>query len=134
MDFGSTLKHLAPFAIPLLALCIPIIAILMRAKERMRRNQNLHETIRHLSEKGTPIPEELLKAAVTDNTPQPKISTSTSQMRSGVLNICIGIGLMVFLYAVGPEAEWVWAVGTIPFIIGVGFLIIWRIELQKKSS
>ena len=55
-------------------------------------------------------------------------------MRSGVLNICIGIGLMVFLYAVGPEAEWVWAVGTIPFIIGVGFLIIWRIELQKKPS
>lgn len=134
MDFGSTLKHLAPFAIPLLALCIPIIAILMRAKERMRRNQNLHETIRQLSEKGMPIPEELLKAAVTDNTPQPRISSSTSQMRSGVINICIGIGLMVFFIAVRPEAEWVWAIGTIPFIIGVGFLIIWRIEMQKKPT
>jgi hypothetical protein len=134
MDFGSTLKHLAPFVIPIVALLIPIIAILMRAKERMLRNQNLHETIRQISEKGLPIPEELLKAAVSDPSDQPKVSSTTSQLRSGVINICIGLGLMVFLFAVSPTAEWIWAIGAIPFIIGIGFLIIWRIELQKKPS
>jgi hypothetical protein len=76
----------------------------------------------------------LLKAAVADTSDQPKVSSTTSQMRSGVINICIGLGLMVFLYALSPTAEWMWAIGVIPFIIGIGFLIIWRIELQKKPS
>lgn len=38
MDFGTTLQHLAPFAIPLLALCIPIIAIIMGGIVRIKRH------------------------------------------------------------------------------------------------
>jgi hypothetical protein len=36
MDFGTTLKHLAPFAIPLLALCIPILALLIAGIVRIK--------------------------------------------------------------------------------------------------
>ena len=59
MDFGTTLKHLAPFAVPLMALLIPIIAIIMNGLVRIKRNRYLHETIRLMTEKGLPIPPEL---------------------------------------------------------------------------
>ncbi len=70
MDFGTTHNHIAPFAIPLLALCIPIIHILMGGVVRIRRYQQLHETIRRMTEKGLPIPEELIKAVVSGNESQ----------------------------------------------------------------
>ena len=132
MDFGTTLKHIAPFAIPLLALCIPIIHILMGGVVRIRRHQQLHETIRHMTEKGLPIPEELIKAVVSGNESQPKTWSPTSQLRSGIINISIGLGLMVLLLAANPSEELWWGVGAVPFIIGLGFLVIWRIESKKS--
>jgi hypothetical protein len=118
MDFGTTLKHLAPFAVPLLALCIPIFAIVMRSLERMRRNNNLHATLRHLSERGTPIPPELLEAATRDQTHSQKPWTAASQLRAGIINVAIGLGL----------------IGAIPTMIGLGFLLIWRIETRQQRS
>jgi len=132
MDFGTTLKHLAPFAIPLLALCIPIIHILMGGVVRIRRHQQLHETIRHMVEKGLPVPEELINAVVSGNVSSPKTWSPTSQLRSGIINIFIGLGLMVLLFTAGPT-EWLWwGIGALPFIIGIGFLVIWRIESKKS--
>ena len=56
MDFGTTLKHLAPFAIPILALFIPIVAIIMAGLVRIKRNRLMHDTVRLMTEKGPPIP------------------------------------------------------------------------------
>jgi hypothetical protein len=134
MDFGTTLKHLAPFAVPLMALLIPIVAIIMRALVRIKRNQYLHETIRLMTEKGLPIPPELISAVVGDPQQQPKTWSPTAQLRSGIINIAIGLGLMLLFQEMHPEENWLWAIGMIPFMIGVGFLLIWWIESRKKSA
>lgn len=134
MDFGTTLKHLAPFAVPLMALLIPIVAIIMRGLVRIKRNLYLHETIRLMTEKGLPIPPELISAVVGDPQQQPKTWSPTAQLRSGIINIAIGLGLMLLFQEMHPEENWLWAIGMIPFMIGVGFLLIWWIESRKKSA
>jgi len=134
MDFGTTLKHLAPFAVPLMALLIPIIAIIMSGLVRIKRNRYLHETIRLMTEKGLPIPPELISAVVGDSRQQPKTWSPAAQLRSGIINIAIGLGLMLLFQEMHPEENWLWAVGMIPFMIGVGFLLIWWIESRKKSA
>ena len=134
MDFGTTLKHLAPFAVPLMALMIPIIAIIMSGLVRIKRNRYLHETIRLMTEKGLPIPPELISAVVGDSRQQPKTWSPAAQLRSGIINIAIGLGLMLLFQEMHPEENWLWAVGMIPFMTGVGFLLIWWIESRKKSA
>ena len=101
---------------------------------RIKRNQYLHETIRLMTEKGLPIPPELISAAVGDPQQQPKTWSPTAQLRSGIINIAIGLGLMLLFQEMHPEENWLWAIGMIPFMIGVGFLLIWWIESRKKSA
>jgi hypothetical protein len=74
-----------------------------------------------MTEKGLPIPDELIKAVVSGNLSQPKTWSPNSQLRSGIINISIGLGLMVLLLAVDPSEELWWGVGAVPFIIGLGF-------------
>jgi hypothetical protein len=134
MDFGTTLKHLAPFAVPLLALCIPIIALIVRGIERMKRIRHLHETIRLMSEKGLPVPQELINAVATDPVRKAKEWTPALQLRSGIINISIGIGLMMLFQAMHPDTDWLWILGAIPLMIGLGFVAIWWIESRQSTS
>ena len=137
MDFGTTLKHLAPFIVPILALCIPIAAIFVRHAERINRNNNLHQTIRLLSERGADLPPELLQAAITEpQSPlEPKPWSQAAQLRAGIINVCIGIGLMILFSAMRLDQsvpEWLWVIGAIPLVIGIAFFIIWYIESRNK--
>jgi hypothetical protein len=134
MDFGTTLKHLAPFAIPILALLIPIVAIIMAGVVRIKRNRMLHDTVRLMTEKGAAIPPELIDAVANDSKQQAKTWSPTSQLRSGVINIAIGLGFMFLLREIDGGPTWMWAAGMIPFMIGVGFLLIWWIESRKKDA
>lgn len=134
MDFGTTLKHLAPFAVPLFALLIPILAIFMRTLERIRRNNNLHATIRHMTERGVPIPLELIQAATTDPMLSKKPWSSASHLRAGIINVAIGAGLMLLFIVMRPDEDWLWVIGTIPLLIGIGFLLIWRIEIRHQGA
>ena len=85
-----------------------------------------------MAEKGLPVPEELINAVVSGNVSPPKTWSPTSQLRSGIVNISIGIGLMILLLAVEPSEMLWWGVGAFPFIIGIGFLVIWKIESKKS--
>ncbi|MCX7266667.1 MAG: DUF6249 domain-containing protein [Limnohabitans sp.] len=135
MDFGTTLKHLAPFAIPILALCIPIVALIMHYHEKIQHNQHLHETIRLLAEKGVPIPPELLQAAIaTAPVAPPKTWSSASQLRGGIINVSMGIGILILYVAIRPEEDWLWIIGAIPILIGLVFFLVWFIETRKKSD
>jgi hypothetical protein len=44
----------------------------------------------------------------------------------------IGIGTMIFFGAVSDEG--VWAIGIIPFLIGIGYLIVWKLEGPKEPD
>lgn len=128
MDFGTTAKSLAPFLIPIVALLIPILAIAINGWSKVRRHRELHETIRRLASGGQPIPPELLARAVAgEDSPRRSTWTPGANLRGGAINVGVGLGLMIFLYAMQP-AGWIWAVGAIPLCLGLALLVAWRLE------
>jgi len=102
-----------------------IVAFIMYfgfSKSRMQ-----HRTIRMLAEKGQPIPAELLAP------PAPAVR-QRSDLRRGVVLCMVGLGLMLFFGAVNSWEGGAWAIGVIPFVIGLGFLLVWKLEGEKKNE
>ena len=129
MEFEG-LNHLAPFLIWLVALMIPIVAIVAGPIFRARREQQLHETLRQLSERGQPIPPELFNGKL-GMVPKPESGGSTrSQLRDGALSIGAGLGLMVMFWVMQPD-RWLWAIGCLPLFVGVAMLLVWRFESKQ---
>jgi len=62
----SVFNDLSPILIPVTALLIPIVSVIAWVILKITRLHFLHETIRHLSEHGQPIPPELL-SEITDS-------------------------------------------------------------------
>lgn len=73
-----------------------------------------HETIRQAMERGVELPVELMA---------PKGKTPRSDLRRGLVLVCGGLGLMVFLGASTDEGAW--AVGAFPLMIGMGYIAFW---------
>jgi hypothetical protein len=89
--------------------------------------RSLHRTVRMMVEKGQPVPESLF---ATPHSP----ARARSDMRRGVVLIMIGLGLMIFLGAVNDWEDGSWAIGIIPFLIGAGYLLVWKMEGSKPST
>jgi hypothetical protein len=85
-----------------------------------RRTRMLHETVRQMVEKGAEIPIALLA-------PPPR---KPSDLRRGIILITAGVGLAIFL-AVVPDVQGVWVSGITLALIGVGHLIVWRVQTGK---
>ena len=88
--------------------------------------RSLHRTVQTMVEKGQPVPTALLAPPIV---PRPR-----SDLRRGVILIAIGISVMTFF---GVEEGWhdsAWALGLIPGLIGVGYLIVWTLEGKKKDN
>ena len=90
------------------------------------RSRSLHRTVREMVAKGQPVPPALFA-------PPPAIR-ARSDMRRGVVLVMVGIALMIFFGAVNDWEGGVWALGIIPFLIGVGHLIVWKIEGPKDAD
>jgi hypothetical protein len=89
------------------------------------RSRALHRTVRMMVEKGQPVPEALLNP--------PPAQRQRSDVRRGVVLTMIGIGVTVFL---GAASEWdggAWTLGLIPFLIGVGYLLVWKLDTKKDN-
>lgn len=87
------------------------------------KSRSLHRTVRNMVEKGQEVPAALF---VT-----PPVIRARSDMRRGVVLIMVGIGLMVFFGAVNDWDGGSWALGVIPFLIGAGYLLVWKLEGNK---
>jgi len=90
------------------------------------KSRSLHRTVRMMVEKGQPVPPELFAAA-------PSAIRARSDMRRGVVLMMIGIGVMVFLGAVNDWEGGAWSLGIIPFLIGAGHLLVWKLEGNKPA-
>jgi uncharacterized membrane protein len=86
----------------------------------------MHRTIRMMVEKGQPVPPALLAP------PAPAVR-QRSDMRRGVVLVMVGIGLMLFFAAVNDWEGGAWAIGVIPFVVGLGYLLVWKLEGGKKE-
>lgn len=85
-----------------------------------RRTYLLHQTVRMMVEKGAGIPEGLLAP------PRSK----PSDLRRGIILSTAGLGLTVFL-AVLPDASGAWGAGLTVLLLGVGHLVVWRLQTRK---
>jgi Flp pilus assembly protein TadB len=90
------------------------------------RNRMMHKTIRMMVEKGQEVPAALLVA------PPPAVR-QRSDMRRGVVLVMVGVGLMLFFAAVNNWEGGSWAIGVIPFVIGLGYLLVWKLEGKKDN-
>jgi hypothetical protein len=54
-------------------------------------------------------------------------------MRRGVVLVMVGVGLMLFFAAVNNWEGGSWAIGVIPFVIGLGYLLVWKLEGKKDN-
>jgi hypothetical protein len=78
-------------------------------------------TIRMMVEKGQPIPAELLAPAA-------RSVRRRSDVRRGVIWAMVGLGTMIFFGAVNDWEGGAWSLGLIPFLIGLGYLLVWKLE------
>ena len=101
----------------LIVIAIGIFALLL-SRSRQR-------TIRMMVEKGQPVPAELLA-------PHTRAVRQRSDARRGVIWTMIGLGAMIFFGAVNEWEGGVWSIGLIPFLIGLGYLMIWKLEGKKN--
>jgi hypothetical protein len=92
---------------------------------RSRRDRQKHETLRIMVEKGADIPPAFL---------DPPASRITD-LRKGILLLASGLGLGLFLLVLSawePEAIRGAPVGLFPALLGLGYLLVWKLE--KKSA
>lgn len=122
-DFDS-MKGLVALLAVTLVFGTPIIIVIAILVHKARRTQRIHQTVVALAEKGLPIPPDIF----IDRPP----ADSASTLHKGVILIAVGLGLSVFFLSM-TERHAPWGVGMIPLLIGVGYLIVWKLERKDKA-
>lgn len=90
------------------------------------KSRSLHRTVREMVAKGQPVPPALFAP--------PAAIRARSDMRRGVVLCMVGFGIMIFFGAVNDWEGGAWAIGIIPFLIGVGHLLVWKLEGPKDAD
>ena len=117
-------------AIPIVAIVFlsifgaPVAIVVMIGIFSIIATRTRQRTIRMMVEKGQPVPAELLAPATRG-------IRRRSDVRRGVVWTMVGLGLMIWLAAVNDWEGGAWSFGLIPFLIGLGYLIVWKLENKK---
>jgi hypothetical protein len=98
----------------------PVLIVAVILYFGFSKNRMMHKTVRMMVEKGQPVPAVLLN-------PPPHVR-KRSDMRRGVVLMMVGLGLMLFLGAENDFEGGSWAIGVIPFLIGAGYLLVWKLD------
>ena len=98
----------------------PVLIVAVILYFGFSKNRMMHKTVRMMVEKGQPVPAALLN-------PPPHVR-KRSDMRRGVVLMMVGTGLMLFFAAVNDWEGGAWSLGVIPFLVGVGYLLVWKLE------
>ncbi len=135
-DFGNNRLHSgddddsAWIALPIVFIVflaifgMPVLIVAVILYFSFSKNRAMHKTVRLMVEKGQPVPEALLNP--------PPVVRQRSDLRRGIKWLLVGLGLMIFF---GACSEWdggAWSLGIIPFMIGVGYVIFWKLDLRQE--
>src|SRR6266487_5496581 len=130
-DEDADLRKMRDFvAIPIVAIVFlsifgaPVLIVILIGMFALSISRSRQRTIRMLVEKGQPIPAELLAPAA-------RAVRRRSDVRRGVVWAMVGLGMMIFFGAVNDWEGGAWSLGLIPFLIGLGYLIVWKLEGKK---
>jgi Domain of unknown function (DUF6249) len=124
LDIDSMSGLVAVLAV-ILVFGTPVIIVIAILIHKARRTQRIHQTVVALAEKGLPIPPDLFVDRPS--------ADSTSPLHKGVVLIAVGVGLTIFFLSM-PDRHGAWGVGMIPLLIGVGYLIVWKLEGKKEDK
>jgi hypothetical protein len=114
---------LAVFGFP-----VAIVAVIMFSG--WAKTRSLHRTVRMMVEKGQPVPPELLSSPAA----APITVRPWYDLRRGIVLVSVGVGVIMFF---GISAGWdngVWALGLIPGLIGLGYLLAWRLAYRDEKA
>jgi hypothetical protein len=128
IDHGSDVPWIAIPIVTIVFLTIfgtPIFIVAVILYFSFSKTRALHRTVRLMVEKGQPVPEALLNP--------PPAQRQRSDMRRGVVLAMVGLGLMLFFAAVNDWEGGAWSIGLIPFLIGAGYLLVWKLEGKKDN-
>jgi hypothetical protein len=118
------LVMLIPIVAIIMGCSIPIIIVGLQIYFRHRKNKMLHETIRLMVEKGTPIPSEMFARTDRDLTGNEKPKSPRNDLRIGLIFIGIGIGIVILTGAPG----------YIILFMGVAFVVASLFEKNDKND
>lgn len=124
MEFESMGGIVALLAV-ILVFGTPVVIVIAILIHKARRTRAIHDTVMRLSEKGLPIPPELF----VDRRPE----DPSSALSKGIILIAVGLGLTIFFLTI-QDRHAPWGVGMIPLLIGVGYLIVWKLESRKEQK
>jgi hypothetical protein len=119
-DFESGSLDLVPITL-FLAILLGVLSTQML---RIRKQAQLHQTLRLMIEKGTDIPPELFAPP----------NAAHSDLRRGLVLVGVGLSLLILIGMVDGFAGGSWAVGLIPASIGAAYLIVWRYSQRAEKS
>ncbi len=117
MDFGTSIVAISAV---LFGVAGPIVLVGMILWYKSRRTRMANETALKLAEAGQPIPPELFAGS----------EDSASDLRRGVVLIGLGLALGAFMYQIDKP----WSVGLIPLFMGLGYLVVWKMESGKGTK
>ena len=132
-DRAKSSEDIPAMVIPLVGIVFltifgaPILIVAVIMYFGFSKNRMMHRTIQLMVEKGQPVPPALLA-------PPAPAQRQRSDMRRGVVLAMIGLGLMIFLAAVNGWEGGAWSIGIIPFLIGAGYLLVWKLEGKKDNA
>jgi len=120
-DWGETL---APILVPLIF--FGFLGFVMAFGMVMGHRQQIERqvTLRLMVEKGATIPPELLSP------PKQK----KSDLRRGAVLLCTGLGMMACFALLNVGQPGLWGVGLIPTLMGLGYLVVWKLEPNGSHS
>jgi hypothetical protein len=122
-DLGATLVSIG---VPAIVFSMVLLIVLGAFYAGYRETRERQETLRLAIEKGVAIPPELIAAAKGEDSPD-------RDLRRGVRQIFIGVGLGVLLWFVAPFRG-VWAVGAMLVIFGIGHVVAARIGRRPTAA
>jgi len=111
---------LIPLFVILFGTLMPVLLMWLVLRYRTSRHQLVFDTAVRLAEKGQPVPAELFT----------NLNPTGSDLRRGFVLIMLGVAMCICLYELGVP----WTFGLIPLLMGVGFLIVWRLESRDAAK
>jgi Domain of unknown function (DUF6249) len=112
---------LAVFGFP-----VAIVALIMFSS--WAKSRSLHRTVRMMVEKGQPVPPELFAA------PAGAPLRPWYDLRRGIVLLGVGVGVLMFFGVAAGWDEGVWALGLIPGLIGLGYILAWRLANRHGNG
>jgi len=131
LTHGKSHDDIPALVVPIVAITLltvfgaPVLIVGLIMYFSFSRQRALHRTVRMMVEKGQPVPEALLNP--------PPAHRQRSDLRRGVILTMIGVGLMAFFAAANDWEGGSWTLGLIPFLIGAGYLLVWKLDTKKDN-